>query len=308
MVAKLDSKRVNGKASCQPIQEELNDNPYINNRIGGKNDWDGMLPPGRYLIEVKKDGAATQAKTLELAESDSVCVTFNEMSTLSGSLTVNYKPDGSEVVIDGKSVGVTPLFIREIPIGEHRVSVRKEYYSFSMDFITIEEGQNLNLTGVLNYLNEYSKIWVEAHNGDNHAQVKLAECFLYDRSTISGWKKSMTNHKEAAYWYTKAAEQGNAYAQCQLSWCYSTGTGVERDDTQALFWAKKAAAQDYDHGCYIVGSFYARGRGGLEKDIKQAVYWLRKAIILDNNTSARELLIKMGCQSEIPSNEEIPSY
>jgi len=26
-VAKLDSKRVNGKASCQPIQEELNDNP-----------------------------------------------------------------------------------------------------------------------------------------------------------------------------------------------------------------------------------------------------------------------------------------
>ena len=28
MVAKLDSKRVNGKASCQPIQEELNDNPY----------------------------------------------------------------------------------------------------------------------------------------------------------------------------------------------------------------------------------------------------------------------------------------
>ena len=29
MVAKLDSKRVNGKASCQPIQEELNDNPYV---------------------------------------------------------------------------------------------------------------------------------------------------------------------------------------------------------------------------------------------------------------------------------------
>jgi phage-related protein len=28
MVAKLDSKRVNGNASYQPIQEELNDNPY----------------------------------------------------------------------------------------------------------------------------------------------------------------------------------------------------------------------------------------------------------------------------------------
>ena len=28
MVAKLGSKRVNGKASYQPIQEELNDNPY----------------------------------------------------------------------------------------------------------------------------------------------------------------------------------------------------------------------------------------------------------------------------------------
>jgi len=33
MVAKLDSKRVNGKASYQPIQEELNDNPYVKQDI-----------------------------------------------------------------------------------------------------------------------------------------------------------------------------------------------------------------------------------------------------------------------------------
>jgi hypothetical protein len=212
-VVKVDGKTQPVKVDLTEFYSNLrvsiptdNTDIYINNRICGKNTWDGMLPPGRYLIEVKKEGAATQAKTLELMENDSVCVTFNEMVSLTGSLIVSYKPDGSKVFLDGKEIGVTPLHISKMPIGKHQLSIKKEYYKTKNDTFSIEEGQNLNISGILDYLNDYSKIWVEANNGDEHSQVKLAECFLYNRSYISGWEKSMANPKEAVYWYEKSME------------------------------------------------------------------------------------------------------
>lgn len=45
----------------------------------------------------------------------------------------------------------------------------------------------------------------------------------------------------SAYWFEKAAEQGNAEAEWRLSGTYGAGEGVPRDDKSALNWLKKAA-------------------------------------------------------------------
>lgn len=47
----------------------------------------------------------------------------------------------------------------------------------------------------------------------------------------------------AATWYRRAAEQGNATAQNDLSVCYAQGTGVSKDFVRAYAWATVAAAQ-----------------------------------------------------------------
>ena len=49
--------------------------------------------------------------------------------------------------------------------------------------------------------------------------------------------------KEAIYWYTKSAEQGNADAQYNLAVCYDNGNGVERNLDMAIEYYKKAAEQ-----------------------------------------------------------------
>ena len=127
-------------------------NIYINNKLCGKEKWQGLVPPGKYLVEARKEGYATQAKTFELNENDSLCVYFNEMSPVTGSLKVNYWPDGSEVIVDGKTIGVTPLYINDIPVGEHRISIKYEGLSSELKFIRIEEDQELTLEGRLHYL------------------------------------------------------------------------------------------------------------------------------------------------------------
>ena len=50
------------------------------------------------------------------------------------------------------------------------------------------------------------------------------------------------DYAEAAKWYRKAADQGNAYAQSNLGWMYANGRGVPQDYVQAHMWMNLAAA------------------------------------------------------------------
>jgi TPR repeat protein len=50
---------------------------------------------------------------------------------------------------------------------------------------------------------------------------------------------------QAAEWYRKAAEQGNAMAQYQLGMMYALGQGMRKNDEESRQWLQKAAEQGY---------------------------------------------------------------
>jgi TPR repeat protein len=50
------------------------------------------------------------------------------------------------------------------------------------------------------------------------------------------------NLAEAAAWYSRAADQGNASAQSNLGAMYSEGSGVRQDRVRAYMWLSLAAA------------------------------------------------------------------
>ncbi|MDE7083958.1 MAG: sel1 repeat family protein, partial [Clostridia bacterium] len=50
--------------------------------------------------------------------------------------------------------------------------------------------------------------------------------------------------EKAAYWYKRAAEQGEERAQFNIAVCYENGLGVKKDLEKAVKWYKKAAEQD----------------------------------------------------------------
>ena len=51
------------------------------------------------------------------------------------------------------------------------------------------------------------------------------------------------DHAQAAVWYRKAAEQGDARAQLFLGYAYDHGEGIPQDYAQAAVWVHKAAKQ-----------------------------------------------------------------
>ncbi|MBS1993236.1 MAG: sel1 repeat family protein [Cyanobacteria bacterium SZAS LIN-3] len=81
---------------------------------------------------------------------------------------------------------------------------------------------------------------------------------------------------EAASWYRKAAEQGNAKAQNNLGMAYVKGEGVTQSETEAVTWLSKAAEQGHMKAQNNLSVMYSAGRG-VKKDDAESAKWCRKA-------------------------------
>jgi TPR repeat protein len=74
-----------------------------------------------------------------------------------------------------------------------------------------------------------------ARNGEVDAQFELGK--NYEAGRI-GLPKDFS---QAQYWYRKAADQGDPYAEASLGILFNFGKGVQRDYTQAYVWYERAA-------------------------------------------------------------------
>jgi hypothetical protein len=98
----------------------------------------------------------------------------------------------------------------------------------------------------------------------------------------------LKDNKEAVKWYRKAAEQGDASAQYNLGWMYDNGKGVLKDYKKAHKWYTKAAEQGDADAQYNLGWMYDNGEGVL-KDYKEAHKWYTKAAEQGSNKAKERL-------------------
>ena len=122
---------------------------YVDKKSVGNAPWSGNLKEGMHLIEAKKNGYRSQQKTILLSQQQKLDVAFGELVSILGNLSVNYKPFGAEVYVDGKKLGQSPRVFNGLLIGKHQVEVRKEGYTTDNKTVMISEGQTANITGTL---------------------------------------------------------------------------------------------------------------------------------------------------------------
>lgn len=84
------------------------------------------------------------------------------------------------------------------------------------------------------------------------------------------------DYAEAAKWFHKAAEQGDAEAQYALGVMYGNGNGVTQDSAEAVKWHRKAAEQGNAFAQGNLGLAYYNG-WGVTQDLDEAAKWTRKA-------------------------------
>ena len=122
---------------------------YVDKKSVGMIPWTGSLKEGMHLIEAKKEGYRSQQRTINLSQQQKLDVAFNELAAIQGNLSVNYKPFGAEVYIDGNKVGQSPRVFNGLLVGNHKVEIKKDGYGTDSKTVNILEGQTASLSGVL---------------------------------------------------------------------------------------------------------------------------------------------------------------
>ena len=122
---------------------------YVDKKSVGSLPWNGNLKEGMHLLEVRKDGYRSQQKTIQLAQQQKLDVAFDALSAIQGNLSVNFKPFGSDVYVDGVKVGQSPRVFNGVLVGNHNVEIRKSGYATSRQTVTISEGQTASIFGSL---------------------------------------------------------------------------------------------------------------------------------------------------------------
>lgn len=112
-----------------------------------------------------------------------------------------------------------------------------------------------------------------AKQGDFKERISLASNYKF------GTQGTEKNENESDYWFKtafndcmKAAEQGDAIAQCNLGECFKNGYGINIDKEKAIYWLKKAAEQGNSDAMSILQNIYGNMLSRIY-DKHKADYW-----------------------------------
>lgn len=115
--------------------------------------------------------------------------------------------------------------------------------------------------------------------------------FWYEKAAKNGNTAAMNNlatmyyhghavkkdYKKAYELYFKAASLGDAIAQYNLAMMYYNGEYVNQSDKEALIWLTYAAESGSAIAQVRLGNFYKEGVSLVSKDYKKALYWYYEA-------------------------------
>lgn len=89
------------------------------------------------------------------------------------------------------------------------------------------------------------------------------------------------DYAQAAIWYRKAADHGDAKAEYRLGVLYANGLGVPQDKTRAAGLFLSAAKQGYTPAYALIGGAYLTG-DGVPIDYAEASFWFAVATVAES--------------------------
>ena len=168
---------------------------YVDKKSVGTIPWTGSLKEGMHLIEAKKEGYRSQQRTINLSQQQRLDVAFNELVAIQGNLSVNYKPFGADVYIDGNKVGQSPRVFNGLLVGDHKVEIKKDGYGTDSKTVNIMEGQTATLAGVLT-TNASSSVASGTSSSDNTITIPVKDGISIDMVRVEAGTFTMGATRE----------------------------------------------------------------------------------------------------------------
>lgn len=118
--------------------------------VSATGSWIGLLPGASHKVECSHDSYRPSVKMVEVVADQTVTLDFDALPPITGTLPVQVKPIGSQVKVDGKDMGVTPLILKDLTLGSHKIEIFKSGYQTYTTTVSVKEGtRNTPLTADL---------------------------------------------------------------------------------------------------------------------------------------------------------------
>ena len=178
---------------------------YVDNELRGASPQTLTLSKGAHRVEARLQGYRTNRQDITLGENEERRIDIPALERLSGKIAVTYLPFESDVYVDGHKVGVTPGTFSQIPVGSHKVEIRKDGYVTASVNATVNENQTAELSGTL------TQSAVSVQNNNNNAVVSQPSSSGGDVQTFSakGVKFKMVRVQGGTFDMGATPEQGD---------------------------------------------------------------------------------------------------
>ena len=131
---------------------------YVNGEKTGTDQWRGELLPNDYLVEGRREGYRPASQVVSVATGQTTSVTIPALTAITGSLNIDFEPEGATITIDGTPRGITPNVIPDLLVGKHSVTISAPGHDDYNGSVTVKEGEMTALTGSLAGVNAKREI------------------------------------------------------------------------------------------------------------------------------------------------------
>ncbi len=127
---------------------------YIDGKYIGKTPFEKKLKfrPGKHKLKATKPGFMSSEMPFTIRRGRTTNLTIDLLPS-SGFVKFDCNIEGAEVYLDGKLLGNTPL-IKDIPLGEHVVTITKETYNDFTTQLVVTTGKKAFINGKLTPYND----------------------------------------------------------------------------------------------------------------------------------------------------------
>lgn len=122
---------------------------YVNGDRVGSGTWQGEFAPGEYLVEGRLASHRPVEQLATVVMGEKCTVALPALSAITGSLDVNFEPNGATISIDGTARGTTPAMLDGVLAGTHAVTISATGYTPQTHTVTIADSRTASLSGSL---------------------------------------------------------------------------------------------------------------------------------------------------------------
>ncbi len=123
---------------------------WVNEQYRGTGSWTGDLGTGSYIVECRKPNHRTTSETITVSPGMPVTkISLKAPQPIYGVLSIMSAPGNAEAWLDGKNIGMTPIYLPQILIGSHTLKLTKSGSADWTGNVSVAEGQIAEITATL---------------------------------------------------------------------------------------------------------------------------------------------------------------